>query len=296
MPVSSSPEGRLFLGVDVGGTFIKFTDGKRTWKEKTPDGVEELLSLIVQTLKENSVKRAGIGVAGLVRVEKGVITDSPNLRFLKGLELKREIEGRAGVEVLVLNDATAAAYGEFKLGAGRGSSHLLCLTLGTGLGGGAVVNGKPLIGASGAALEVGHMVVERNGELCRCGRRGCLEAYVSSYGLERLYFRKTGKSLSSFEIVERAKLGEEEARKALLEMASYLSFGVMNLLHIFNPDVVVVSGGIPARYPELLNSVERKVREMAFSQPASDFRLKPARLGEFSGATGALLAAKELIY
>ena len=287
----------MSLGIDVGGTFVKFTDGNRNWKERTPESTEELLSLISETVIREKARRAGIAVAGLVDVKKGIVTDSPNLKFLKGLPLKEEIEKRTGVPVFIVNDATAAAYGEYSLGVGRGSSLFICLTLGTGLGGGAVINGKPLLGASGSAMEVGHMVVEKGGWLCHCGRRGCLEAYVSSYGLERFYHMETGESLSSFEVIERAKKGEKPAVRALSEMASYLSLGLMNLLHLFNPDVIALSGGIPAHYPELLETVEKRTKEISFPQPARDFSLKLARLGEFSGAVGALLIARnQLVY
>jgi len=279
----------LNLGIDVGGTFVKFTDGERRWKERTPGTVGELLFLISSTVLKLRPKKVGIAVAGLVNTVEGVVTDSPNLKFLKGVPLKREIERRTGVETLIVNDATAAAYGEYRLGVGKGSSPFICLTLGTGLGGGAVVDGKPLLGASGSAVEVGHTVVERNGWICHCGRRGCLEAYVSSYGLERFYHMETGESVSSFEVIERAKSGEEAAVRALAGMASYLSLGLMNLLHLFNPQVVALAGGIPVHYPQLVETVEKKTKELSFSQPAKDFSLKLATLGEFSGALGALL-------
>ena len=280
------------LGVDIGGTFVKFTDGSRSWKEETPKTVEELLQLISGVVLCEKACRVGIAVAGLVDVREGVVTDSPNLKFLKNVPLKEEIKRRTGATVFVVNDATAAAYGEYRLGLGKGNSVFICLTLGTGLGGGAVIDGKPLLGASGSAMEVGHMVVERNGWLCHCGRRGCLEAYVSSYGLERFYHMETGESVSSFEVIDRAKEGEESAVRAISGMASYFSLGLMNLLHIFNPDLVSLSGGIPTHYPELIDVVEGKVKEISFSQPARDFSLKLARLGEFSGALGALLLSE----
>ncbi len=281
------------LGIDIGGTFVKFTDGERRWKERTPGTAWELLSLISSTILKLRPKKAGIAVAGLVNTIEGVVTDSPNLKFLKGVPLKREIEKRTGVEAFMVNDATAAAYGEYRLGVGRGSSPFICLTLGTGLGGGAVVDGKPLLGASGSAMEVGHVVVEKNGWICHCGRRGCLEAYVSSYGLERFYHMETGESVSSFEVIERAKNGEEAAVRALAGMASYLSLGLMNLIHLFNPQIVALSGGIPAHYPEFIEMVEKKTKEISFSQPAKDFSLKRAFLGEFSGAMGAFLLSEE---
>jgi len=285
----------LKLGIDVGGTFVKFTDGKRAWKEKTPKTSSELLNLISETIKETKAKMVGIAVAGLVNSKTGTITESPNLKFLNGLNVKREVERRTSALVSVFNDATAAAFGEYKLGAGRNSSILICLTIGTGLGGGAVIGGKPLLGVSGTAMEVGHTTVEVNGETCRCGRKGCLEAYVSSYGIERFYEREFGEKLSSFEIIEKAKEGEKRAIKTVERMAFYLSVGITNLIHIFNPDVVVLSGGIPAHYPELLKITKEKVKLLAFNQPASDFSLRQAKLSEFSGAFGALYLLQHVL-
>lgn len=276
------------LGIDVGGTFVKFTDGKKTWKERTPKNKEELLSLILETLKETKTKKAGIAVAGLINTKTGTVTESPNLKFLNGVNLKEEIEKKSSASVSVFNDATAAAFGEYKLGCGRNSSIFICLTVGTGLGGGAVINGRPLLGVSGTAMEVGHTIVEVNGEECRCGRKGCLEAYVSSYGIERFYEKNFGEKLSSFEIIERAKRKDEKALKTMERMSFYLSIGITNLIHIFNPDVVALSGGIPAHYPQIVKTTEEKVKSFAFKQPASDFSLKLAELSEFSGAIGAL--------
>ncbi len=109
-------------------------------------------------------------------------------------------------------------------------------------------------------MEVGHITVEVNGWPCHCGRKGCLEAYVSSYGLERFYFMETGECVSSFEVIERAKNRETEALKSIDEMSDYLSVGIASLIHLFNPDVVAISGGIPASYPELLKTTEEKVK------------------------------------
>ena len=279
------------LGVDIGGTFLKFTDGERKWKERTPKSREDLLSLIVSTCRKFGVSRLGIAVAGLVNTREGMVTDSPNLKFLKGFRIRETLEGILNVPVSVFNDATAAAYGEYILGSGRGTSHFICLTLGTGLGGGAVIEGKPLLGFSGTAMEVGHMTVSVNGWPCHCGRRGCLEAYVSSYGLERFYFMKTGICISSFQVINLAKESDELALESILEMTDYLSIGIVNLLHLFNPDVISLSGGIPSTYPEIIKLTEEKVKERAFKQPVSDFSLKLSELGEFSGAFGALLLA-----
>ena len=208
------------MGVDIGGTFIKLFDGNKRWKVRTPSSSGAILEVVSDAVKD--AESIGVAVAGLVDASSGVLTDSPNIKALKGINVKEELERRTGRKVFIFNDANAAAYGEFKAGAGRESRVLVCLTIGTGLGGGAVVNGKPLLGVSGCAMEVGHMIVEKGGWLCHCGRRGCLEAYVSSYGLRRFYLMLKGECPPSFEIIERAKVGEREAVESLSKLADYL--------------------------------------------------------------------------
>ncbi|WP_456435374.1 ROK family protein [Thermovibrio ammonificans] len=276
------------LGVDVGGTFIKLYNGKNREKVKTPRSAEELVELIAGRAEELSAKGVCIAVAGLVNGETGEVTESPNLPFLNGLNLKEEVEKRlTGTAVRVVNDATAAAYGEFKRGSGRGSRLFLCLTLGTGLGGGAVINGEPLIGVSGSAMEVGHTTVCVNGWPCHCGRRGCLEAYASSYGLKRLYYINTEEDLPPHAILELAKSGDEKALKAVKALAFYLGVGITNLVHTFNPDTVALAGGTVVQFPKLIKLVEEEVKRRAFKLPGKALKVVGAELGEFSGAVGA---------
>ncbi|NIA11791.1 MAG: ROK family protein [Nitrospiraceae bacterium] len=282
----------MTLGVDIGGTFIKFFNGKDKWKVKTPPFAEEILEVVSDAVNDACIRKVGIAVAGLVNAASGVLTDSPNIKVLKGINLRKEVERRTGKSVLLFNDANAAAYGEFMAGAGRRSNILICLTIGTGFGGGAVINGKPLLGVSGCAMEVGHMVVEKGGWPCHCGRRGCLEAYVSSYGLRRFYLMAKGECPSSFEIIERAKRGEGEAVKSLSNLADFLSVGLVNILHLFNPDRIVISGGIAVHYPPLVKEARDLTVQRAFKLPASSFEIKVAELGEFSGAVGVWFLAQ----
>jgi len=281
----------LNLGIDLGGTFVKFYSPEEKGKVPTPKERDKLIELVAGLVKEFRPERVGIAVAGLTLYPEGKVVESPNLPFLNGLNLREEVKRLTKVEPLVVNDATAAAYGEYEAGAGEGESSFLCLTLGTGLGGGAVIEGKTLLGSRGLAMEAGHLTVCLNGWPCHCGRKGCLEAYASSYGLERHYFLVTGKKRSSFEVVELAKRGQEEAKRAVKQMAFYLSVGITGLAHLFNPEKVVLSGGIVAHYPELLKLVEEGVKERAFKATAEKLKVVGAQLGEYSGAVGAYLLA-----
>ncbi|WP_457681502.1 ROK family protein [Thermovibrio sp.] len=277
------------LGIDLGGTFVKFAaeDGRR-WKVKTPKEREGLIELLSEKILKEGAKKVCIAVAGMVNKREGAVELSPNLRFLNGVKIREEVERRTKAEVKVLNDASAAALGEYREGAGRGSRVMVCLTLGTGLGGGAVVEGKLLEGFNGKAMEIGHTTVKVGGWKCHCGRRGCLEAYASSYGLERFYFILTGRCESSFSIIERAKGGEEEAKEAIKELSRFLTVGVVNAVHTFNPDRVVICGGIPESFPEIVGWVERGVKEEGLESLTGEVKVRKGELSEFSGAVGAL--------
>jgi len=282
------------LGIDIGATFIKFYSSKEKGKVKTPGRKKDLVETVSSIVKAFNPEVLGVAVAGLVTYPEGRVVESPNIQFINGLNLKGELEEITGKPVVVVNDATAAAYGEY-VKAGRGEKCFICLTLGTGLGGGAVIDGKPLLGEMGVSMEIGHTTICINGWPCHCGRRGCLEAYASSYGLERHYFMITGKMKSSFQIVKSALEGEREAEEALKKLSFYLGIGVKNLIHTFNPGALVIGGGIASHYPGLIEEVKRVVEKMAFSSSLQKLQIKPAGLGEFSGAVGAFLMAERFL-
>ncbi|MEZ0323227.1 MAG: ROK family protein [Hydrogenothermaceae bacterium] len=287
-----------FLGIDIGGTFVKviLKDNEKLKKEKIliPENVKkkELFEkFILDIILKYSPEKVGIAVAGLVNKE-GMVTNSPNLRYIEGINLKNYIQNSLNIPVFVGNDANFAAYGEYVYGNGKDSKILICLTLGTGLGGGAVIDGKILEGVSGSAMEIGHMIIEKGGQLCNCGRRGCLEAYVSSYGLERTYRDISGESLSSFDIIKLAKEGDIKALKSFEIFIDYLSVGIMNIAHIFNPDKVLLSGGIVENYSELLPKLRKIVKCITFPLPAKDLTIDSGLLGSWSGSYGALAVAE----
>lgn len=286
------------LGIDIGGTFIKvilkdyktiITDKVRIEEHhKTRDDFLKLIKTVIQGYRPD---RVGIAVAGLVD-KSGKITNSPNLRYVENVNLKGVLQDSFNIPVVVGNDANLAAYGEYVYGNGKNSQILICLTLGTGLGGGAVINGKILDGVVGCAMEIGHMVVEKGGETCNCGRKGCLEAYVSSYGLERIYKKVSGREGSSFDIIKLAKQHQPEAMKTFDIFMDYLSVGVMNISHVFNPDKLLLSGGVVENYPQLIEKLKEKVKQITFPLPASVLEIDMAKLGSWSGAYGAIALAE----
>lgn len=287
-----------FLGVDIGGTFLKVAfkedDEIKTEKVAVKDTQKKdyFLRSLSQVIKKYNPHRIGIAIAGLVDKKTGLLTNSPNLKFLEGLNLKEFIEREFNVEVFVENDANVAAYGEYVYGNGKDSKVLVCLTLGTGLGGGLVIDGKIFSGVSGSAMEIGHITIEKDGFLCHCGRKGCLESYVSSYGLERLYCLISEDRKTSFDIINLAKQNDEKAVQTFEVFTDYLAIGIMSIAHIFNPDTVLLAGGIIENYPMVLTLTKSKVEKLVFPLPLRDLHIDTAKLGSWSGAYGALALAE----
>ncbi|GAB6072727.1 ROK family protein [Venenivibrio stagnispumantis] len=287
-----------YLGLDIGGTFLKyiFKDGENIEKDKIyirdffeKNDLKGFIDILNKVISLKNPDKIGIAVAGLVDKKNNKITNSPNLKMIESLDLSEYIQ----TDIIIENDANAAAYGEYKYGIGKNSNIFICLTLGTGLGGGVVINGKLISGVSGSAMEVGHITVEKDGWICHCGRKGCLESYVSSYGLERFYCLLTDNKKSSFEIINLAKEKDINAIKSIDYFTDYLSIGIMNLTHIFNPDIIAIAGGIVENYPDIINITKEKVKNLIFPLPLRDLRIEIATLGEYSGAYGALAIAQD---
>ncbi len=279
----------MLKGVDIGGTFIKvlWEDGR---KEKHYIGdiksdKEKLLKKIKEVVLEGKPDGAGISVAGFTSLE-GKVFRSPNIPVLDGVDMG-ELFKDTGIDYIVGNDVTLGAFGEWFYDH-KDSKVLVFIAVGTGLGSGLVIEGKPFFGVCGSALELGHHIIEKDGELCNCGRRGCLEAYCSSYGLRRIYRKLGGKDISDREIIERALKGEDKALKALEIFEEYLSIGIMNALHIFNPDIVVLGGGVIEGMKPFLINLEEIVKEKAENLPSECFKLEFSKAGEFASARGAL--------
>ncbi|SHK48095.1 ROK family protein [Thermocrinis minervae] len=279
-------------GIDVGGSYVKvlWEDGRR---EKFPvrefsKDREAFLKRILQIIKEGNPEKVGVSVAGFTSTE-GVIYRSPNIPALDGVKLL-DLLKHEGLEAVVMNDVSCGAFGEWFFEE-RNSKVLLLVAVGTGLGAGLVIEGRPFLGARGSALELGHHIVEKGGKVCSCGRKGCLEAYCSSYGLERIYRELSGKELKDYEIVNLAKEGEKEALAAVEVFKEYLLVGLMNAVHILNPDLVVLAGGLIEGMKEFLHDLEERLISMVERLPAEGLRVKFSSCGEYCMARGALALA-----
>lgn len=302
---------KLILGADVGGTNIKTVlvngRGKVLATLKRPTlarrGRDALIERLVLTLRD-TVKKSGaamkdaagvgIGFAGPLDPVTGIVFNPPNIPGWFNVPLRDILIQKLKKPVALDNDANLVALGEYWKGAGRGAKALVCLTLGTGVGGGIVLNGRVWHGASGIAGEIGHMTVVRNGRRCLCGNRGCLEVYASSKGLmfrmqellEGGRARRPGK-LTPENIERWALSGDKTARRAIRDTGVILGVAIANIANMLNPDVVVVGGGISKIGELLFEPIRTEVKKRAFPQAVEGLKIVKAELEDDAGALGA---------
>lgn len=307
------------IGVDLGGTNIKFglvsADGKIVKRARIPTQAQtgpkpvlrRLINVVRRLMKGYPVRSIGIGAAGLIDHEHGVIRVPPNLPGWDGTPVKEILERALGIPCAVSNDVNCCALGELRFGAGVGRSDLFCLTLGTGVGGGIIANGKLVIGANGVAGEIGHTVIFPDGQICRCGSRGCLECYVGAeYIVQRavarlrmqgpklkfrsLIRRYTGNRLERVtpKIISRAaQHGDECAREVIEEVGYYVGLAVSNVVQLLDPGLVVIGGGVSGFGKPLLDAIRRTVEERVIKFPGRKLSIVLSTLGDDAGVLGA---------
>ncbi|OGN92128.1 MAG: hypothetical protein A2Z70_03190 [Chloroflexi bacterium RBG_13_48_17] len=259
-------------------------------------------SIAQSGLKNTELIGIGIAVAGILDTRKGIVTTSPNLPGWHNVQLRDVIAARSGLVTYLINDASAAALGEHRFGAGRGFDNMLYLTASTGIGGGIIINGELYSGADGCAGELGHITIEANGPQCHCGNFGCLEALASGWAIAREAVTRInhGDSSSITELVNgrlenvtaetvatAARGGDGLACEIVAKAANYLGIGLANLVNIFNPELIVIGGGLSKMGNMLLNPAEKVIKERAFRLPAQSVRVVRARLGSNAGIIGA---------
>jgi len=310
---------RPVLSVDLGGTktivAVVLPGGKIISRkyyltladEGTRAVLNRLSSAINRSIAQARLKNAelngiGIAVAGILDTRKGIVTTSPNLPGWHNVQLRDVIAARSGLATYLINDASAAALGEHRFGAGRGFDNMLYLTVSTGIGGGIIINGELYSGADGCAGELGHMTIEADGPQCSCGNFGCLEALASGWAIakEAVTRINQGESSSITELVDgrlenitaemvatAARRGDGLACDIVAKAANYLGIGLANLVNIFNPELIVIGGGLSKMGNMLLNPAEKVIKERAFRLPAQTVRIVRARLGSNAGIIGA---------
>lgn len=311
---------RYVLGIDIGGTNLVVgavpPDGRRvvalrsepTGAALGPDHVIERIvglarAAIDATRREDphaEILGAGIGSPGPLNTTTGVVILTPNLGWVD-MPVRDRIAAALGLPATLDNDANCALVGEAWVGAARGARHAVALTLGTGIGGGIIVDGRLVHGASDVAGEIGHMTIETNGRRCGCGNDGCLEAYASGPAIARRAVEAIAAgaesalgtpggptaAITAQTVYEAAAAGDQLALEVVKDTARYLGVGVANLINILNPDVVVICGGVTRAGDPLFAPLRREVARRAFRPAVQACRILPGALPGTAGVVGA---------
>jgi glucokinase len=292
----------LHLGLDLGGTNIKScvletVDGRRdlisqseipTPARAGPRAVVQALIDAAQSggLAVDADCTVGLGVPGHFDSETGRIGIFPNLPGeWEGFPIRSAVEDGLGKPVSLINDARAFALAEGLMGAGRGHDVVVCVTLGTGIGGGILINGELFDGSSGVAGEIGHQVIDPNGPACGCGNHGCVEAMARADVLTDLAGQET-----VADVYSAAADGDDLALSAIETVAGYIGIGLANVITVLGPSRIVVGGGISAGGDQVIKPIEEATRAMVSLIPDTKYDIVGAELGSAAGAIGAALA------
>lgn len=294
------------IGVDVGGTKILAAvvaqDGtvearleRRTEVASEEALLAELDALVDELRAGASVGALGFGLPSRIDQPAGRAVASVNVP-LAGVDFRDRMRERHGVPVEIDNDANAAAVGEWHKGAARGARDVVMLTLGTGVGGGLILDGKPYRGATGSGAELGHIVLELDGPPCGCGGRGHLESFAAGPAADRVAQGLFGPDSDAHDLVRRGEAGEAEAVEALARIGRYLGAGIASFVNVFEPELVVIGGGFGEAGGELLLGPAREVVARDGLDPGRDTaRIVEAQLGGDAGVIGAGMIAFEAL-
>ncbi|MGD9299985.1 MAG: ROK family protein [Desulfobacterales bacterium] len=315
--------GLTAVGVDLGGTKIAAAlvneQGQILKSSRLSTNVEGGASAVVaqttELVKElagisgSSVVGIGVGVAGQIEAESGVVRFAPNLDW-HDVPLQSQLSAACSLPVVITNDVRAITWGEWLFGAGKGCDDLICAFVGTGIGGGVVINGKVVSGCSNTAGEIGHITIDLHGSKCSCGNHGCLETLAGGWGIAhqaeqavaadpaagvKLLAMADGKAqeISAKMVAEAYRKGDALAKKLVVQTGEALVAGMVSLVNAFNPCRLILGGGVIDGLPELVERVKQGVSEKALAAAASSLQVVSAQLDEDAGAIGAAAFAMQ---
>jgi glucokinase len=319
-------ENKFYVGVDLGGTNIvvgAMSDdgtqqfGMHSEPTRSEEGVDKVIARMVgmveatitQTMSDARVDRTafkgvGVGAPGALERESGMLLVAPNLKWYD-VPLRDRMSTMLNLPVAIDNDANCATYGEWWIGAARGGRNVVGLTIGTGIGGGLILGGRLYHGSSDMAGELGHITIDQNGRRCGCGNYGCLEAYASGPAIAdrareqlesgdgsilRELVEGNLARITAHTVYDAASRGDVVARDVVRDTARFLGTGIANLLNIFNPDVVVIAGGVTQAGDALFEPLRAEVRRRAFRPAVEACRIVPGMLPGNAGVVGAVAA------
>jgi glucokinase len=312
---SGSTQQEFVFAADLGGTHLRVAtvgrDGKIYCRQVQPtpqaEKPNEIVHALIDAVREcegkiaelgGTISAVSIAVPGTVNVAEGVVVKAPNVPSLDGFRLGAALESELEWPVILENDANAAAIGEMWQGAGRGHRTIICVTLGTGVGGGIILDGKLWRGADGSAGEIGHIGVDPfAGVPCTCGSRGCLEVYASATAIVRMTREARPRypnsvlhnteDLTSEKIYRAGKEGDELAIEVFRRMGVYLGIGLASLINVLNPEIVVIGGGLSNGWELFEKHMHQQILERAFPIPARCVKIVRAECGDDAGLLGA---------
>ena len=317
MPGRNVKDGKI-IGVDLGGTKVRavLSDGsgnllaRATTRTEAAMGldhvinnIEKVISAVMEQADYGHLVGMGIGAPGPLNPYTGIVYSPPNLPGWTNVPLRDILEKRLGLPVFLGNDANLAALGEYTFGAGQDYRYLVYMTVSTGVGGGIIEDGRILMGVHGAAGELGHMTIDCNGPRCNCGNIGCLEILTCGPAIRRqaIEMIENGRACSLSEkvngqlqdittemVAEAAQEGDEAAKDLLYRVGFYLGVGVTNILHLYNPEIVVVGGGVSQIGDMIFEPLRKTVQERAMPAFWDNVPIVPTRLGDDIGLYGAV--------
>ncbi|GAB4330989.1 MAG: ROK family protein [Calditrichia bacterium] len=301
----------LAIGIDIGGTAIKYglctedgeiiaTDQVKTYADAPPEKIlaqiEELCQRALKTAgnDKESVAAIGLGTPGSVDVKRGYLMGStPNFKHWRDVAIGEYLRERFQLPVVVDNDANMMAYGEYTFGAGKGAENVVCLTLGTGIGGGIIINGQLYRGSAYAGAEIGHMTIDYKGKSCPCGGTGCWERYASAAAIVREYNELNPKNplTSTLTLMQRFENEEEVAQQVVNNAIIYLGSGIASIINIFNPERIIIGGGLGQAGGWFIQAIEKEAQQRAMKPSQKGVKVLAAKLGNKAGLLGAAALA-----
>lgn len=306
------------IGIDVGGTNVKIAlvdgEGKIIYSNSVPTyaqmGYEYTVNNIKQAIKDlmketnteaKDIQGIGFDFPGQVDCKTGVVKNAPNIPGWVNVPIAQMIEEEFHIPTRIDNDVRCAALGELKFGAGRGCENFVCITVGTGIGSGIVINGKVVRGAANAAGELGHIKLQmEDGPLCGCGDSGCLEAFASGPSIVAMAqeYLKGGKSakfrelagdgeITPYIVAKAAEAGDPVAKRIFEKMGYYIGMGLTSVINLLNPERIIIGGGVAECGELLLDPIRRTINERAMKVQRDAVEIVPAELGNSAGVIGA---------
>jgi glucokinase len=323
--MSQANSNLLTLGVDLGGTKVDtalveasgqivFSHYRLLNSSKDPDStIADIVDSVGLCLRESGRQASalGLGVAGQIDRTQGIVRHSPNLPGWHEVPLRSRLEAALGIPVTINNDVRMITWGEWKHGAGKGFDDIVCLFVGTGIGGGIVSHGHLLQGATNTAGELGHMTVVAGGRKCHCPNDGCMEAYAGGWAIaERardavranplagqglLSLAGEIQNISAITVAQAFRNNDPLAHRLVKDTTKYLAAGVVSIIHAFNPRLVILGGGVIEGLPDYISLMETRVRAQALPTPLEDLRIVTSALGNKAGVIGAAALARSMI-